>query len=268
MPKQRVRAPSFRHAYTEAGDVLSKNGRRLVLIEAWMISLILLPLYVLTYMTLDLILCVPFLESPSWLLLYQGDLYGMLAGAITLFLTVPLLLGIFLMASRAERGEDIALFELFAPFSTRAAYRRCLGLSFGFCWRVGLLVWTVSLTYRITEALFSGSVPAGVICALLILCEITVGLSLLLRSFFVLFAATQKPMCACSDPRAEGFRMGRTCYAGGTVFTICMVPRLLLGLLTVGILLLADTLPRMCVAYFRYCRYINERMIPLEEDRS
>ena len=43
--------------------------------------------------------------------------------------------------------------------------------------------------------------------------------------------------------------------------------RILLGLLSVGILLLLDTLPHMLIAYFRTCRLMDDSTIRLEEHK-
>ena len=78
-----------------------------------------------------------------------------------------------------------------------------------------------------------------------------------MRSFLLPYFALSLPDAAV--------RMRPYAVSVGARYWIGFFPWIVLSFLTVGILLLADTLPRMLIAYFRLCRKLNELTTQSEE---
>ena len=53
---------------------------------------------------------------------------------------------------------------------------------------------------------------------------------------------------------------------GGVRFAIGFLPWILLGILTLGVMLLWEVLPSMAVAYFRYCRQLKENGLNIDSE--
>ena len=263
--KDKHATSEFVRAYREAGQILSLRGNRLLLIEAILLSLLVVLLYSFfcdTYMVLFGFL----IYEPSylWLSIILIVLLAVLLSLLTWLFTLPLLIGLLGLAGDVEAGHSPMLADLFAPFSSSRCYRRALALSWGAFWRFGLIVLAVSLTCTVGAVFFAGSLLAGLICGVAVMVEISLGVWLVSKCFSTVAVSlgNDRPI---RDVRRYAKGMWRTCRMGGALFVLHMIPRILLGLLTLGILLLWETLPRMLVAYFRYCRYMNEKTIRSEE---
>lgn len=264
MSNRQKPSADFASAYREAGQILGSNGNRLLLIEAILISLLTVLLYVFLCDTYMILLGYWIYGVNLWLSVALSVLLGVLISLLTLFFTFPLLIGLFGLAGDMEQGRTCVLADLFAPFSSVQTYRRALALSWGAFWRLGLIVLAVILTCNVGVLFFEGSLLAGLICGVAVAVEIFVGLWLCGKCFSSLSVAhtSEMPIKAAREYAKRSWRMCRT---GGAVFVLNLLPRILLGLLTLGVLLLWETLPRMLVAYFRYCRYMNEMIIRSEE---
>lgn len=264
MSKHQKPSADFASAYREAGQILGSNGNRLLLIEAILISLLTVLLYVFLCDTYVILLGYWMYGTDLWLSVVLSVLLGVLISLLTLFFTIPLLIGLFGLAGDVEQGRACVLADLFSPFSSAKTYRRALALSWGAFWRLGLTVLAVSLTCHVGVLFFEGSLLAGLICGVAVAVEILVGLWLCGKCFSSLSVAHSSDV-PIKDAREYAKGIWRMCRTGGAIFVLNLLPRILLGLLTLGVLLLWDTLPRMLVAYFRYCRYMNEMIIRSEE---
>lgn len=254
-----VSSPSFSVLYRDAGDILSRRGSRILLVEAWCVGLILVPLYMLLFEAC-MLLPVPLFGMFDGVLLFWIG-----AVLLTLLLTLPYFSGILGLACALTRGEDAVLADVFAPFSSFRSYGKALWISFGIFWKLWLIFDLATGICYLTATHAPGNILAAILAALLVICEVLLGFVLCLFRFPYLYAAI------CDDEgwhaaRKKAKRMARACPTGGVMFFLCYVPRIVLGVLTVGILLLADVLPRMCVSYFRYCEMINESMTQSEEE--
>ena len=264
MSKNQKPSADFAGAYREAGQILGIRGNRLLLIEAILISLLTVLLYVFLCDTYMVMLGYWMYGTDLFLSVALSALLEALISLLTLFFTLPLLIGLFGLAGDMERGGASVLADLFAPFSTAQSYRRALSLSWGAFWRFGLIVLAVRLTCSFGVVFFEGSLLAGLICGVLVAVEIIVGLCLTGRCFSSMATAHASGL-PIKAARAHAKATWRMCRTGGAIFVLNLLPRILLGLLTLGVLLLWETLPRMLVAYFRYCRYMNEFTIRSEE---
>ena len=264
MQKHRVKSPDAFDVRTKAGEILASRGNRLLLIEALIVFLIITPLYTTLYSAYDAI-CNGLQQSLTPI--QQSAIlwtYVALTAILTLFFILPLLLGLLRMSWEMENGLETSLIRLFSSFQDRKAYGRALALSFGAFWRVGLVVLTVWLTCMLTLRFFSRSLLAGLLCGLAVLAETVIGFLLCMRHFPTLAIAMYEQM-SLKDARAIAKSMTKVCPFGGALFFFSFVPQIVLGLLTFGIFLIWEVLPRMCVSYFLYCKEMNEMIIRSEE---
>lgn len=267
MKKRTYSSPGFADAYREAGQILGLGGNRLLLIEAILLALLTVLLYVFLCNTYFALLGYWIGGDVLWLSIALEVLLGFLISLLTLFFTLPLLIGLFGLAGNIERGRACVLADLFAPFSSAQAYRRALVLAWGAFWRFGLIVLAVMLTCHLGMYFFPGSLLAGLLCGVAVAIEIFVGLMLCVKRFASMAVALYEET-PLSHARAAALELTRMCRTGGAIFILNLLPRILLGLLTLGVLLLWETLPRMLVAYFRYCRHMNEMIIRSEEQKQ
>ena len=151
------------------------------------------------------------------------------------------------------------LAELFAPFGNRALYSRILALSYGWLWRLVVLLCVIAATCHASSALFDARPLPGVLCGIAVSFEILLGALWLFRSFSVTSVVIGKEMPLAAAKKAAR-AASRLCPTGGIRFLLSMIPHLLLGLLTFGIFLIWEVLPRMCVAYFLYCNNLSENI--------
>ncbi len=252
--------PDAHRALQQAGNILSRGGNRLLLCEAVILCLFLVGVYVMLHSVYSIATAL-FAATAVAKLLF-GCVYGLLVSALALFVTLPLLVGLCDLARCMEKGDAPVLADLFLPFSAKAAYRRAWSLSWSAFYRVFFLVAIATATCY-AGIFFAGElVWMPLVCGLLVLAEVLAWLALALRRFYWLGAFEADTEPKRSRSRAE--RMRRRDPHGGARFYFAVLPRILLGFLTLGIYLLWDVLPRMSVAYFSYCRQLEE-MIQTEE---
>lgn len=238
---------TVRASAKRSGERLAQNGNRLLLIEALLVCLLFVPLYMLLSTALSAILI---LIDPTTSLPYPiMAIFGVLFFAIALFLVLPTLLGFCAIAERVAHDRKTVLADLFCFFASRDRYFAALSLSARFLWKLTLCITAVRLTVMTAVLFLPDTVWSTLLCALLIAAEILAGIVWELSGFPLLYLL----LCREEEEWAEGailFCAPALCalrFFGG------FLPQLLLGLLTCGVLLVADTLPRMAVAYFAYC---------------
>ncbi len=223
----------------KSGELLSQNGNRLLLTEALLFSLSTVPAYLFFSYAFSVLWEV---SAPAGIaLIAMVASYVLLMIAFTVFVTGPLLFGLFYMAYRMVKGDRVVLGDLFYAFSASHNYRQALQVAAALVLRVCLCAAVVICTYLFFLLVFPNQLIMMLLCGILITAEVIGG---------ALFCYSMHPLTFCilegcpfresAVQRAErGFR-----FAAGFVLWI------LLGLLTVGVLLLWDTLPRMLIAYF------------------
>ncbi len=254
--------PDFRATRAKAGEILSQKSNRLKLTEAIIVCL--LPV-------LLSVLLVQLFESVADLTL-SGDAartaaaigFNCLLGLFHLFFTLPLLMGLFGMAAGMARGDSVSLTELFAPYANGAAYRQVLSLSLRLVLRVAALIFAVEGTLLLFRLFGRGILALAILTAVLAVGEVIVWIALLLLRFRVLFFVCGERM-PVREANRRAARVAKRSRRGGAVWLLSFLPWILLGLLTVGILLLADVIPRMCISYFLYTEQMTETLNPSEE---
>ena len=247
-------------------SLLSTNGNRLVLLQALLVLVVaVMPYY--CFSTAFLLLMDGTLVLDAWVRAVIAVAFWVLITLLSLLLTLPLLLGFLRIGWDIETRGESAITRVFYYFGDGTCYRRAISLSFGALWRIALIVVAVALTCQLTLRFFAGSYVAGLACGVLVVIEIALWCLLALRSFPTLAVAMydQTPL-----PRAREIarELARRCPTGGVKFFLRFLPSVLLGLLTFGIFLIWEVLPRMCVTYFLYCRRMNEMIIQSEENKN
>lgn len=240
----------------QSAAVLSECGNRLLLIEAIAFCFLTVPLYYALYTLCGVISTL----TPEHLVLVWEIAYLLLAFLQTLFLTLPLCMGVFWIAGMLEEGQDAVLADVFYAFGASWRYLRALHVS----WRLLVVCAPLIVVLYFAPWLLSMLIPLAWAVDLVmwvLRLVVLLGLFLLLYARFGLVAETvweeldfERSRCVARISR----RRQRAC-AGA--FVRSYIGRILLGLLSVGILLLLDTLPHMLIAYFRACRYLDDSTI-------
>jgi hypothetical protein len=249
MAKQPISKPSVRDAQQTADALLSQHGNRLLLIEALILTVLMCSMYVMIDGLFYVLAQMLPQEIAPEILTGAKVLVQLL---LSLLVILPLLVGLLRMAFLMEQGQETVLADLFHSFSSAKAYGRALGLSFGFVWRACLVSLAVCATYLLADYLPLPLI-AIVGAALLIVAEAFVGLLLLSRLFYTLAFSMQEPTLRLSQCRKRSRQLTKRFRLSGWGFFLHYLPQILLGLLTVGILLLAHTIPRMLLSYFCFC---------------
>ncbi len=265
MKRSKTNMPSVSESRRQAGAALERHESRLTLIGAILVMLPTVMLYV-GMQSLSILLYHVLSKGGT----QRAELFTVLVLslcliaviALTLLLTLPLVVGYLEMARRAWRGETVALADLFFAFSSVGRYARAIGISWYLLWRAGLGLFVVGATAWI-GFIGIGSIWSGLICIGLVLIELSVLFCIFGRSFLSLAAALDRGV---SIKEAKRFARGHTNLRAAWAFFRHFFFRVLLGLVTIGILLLWDTIPRMAVTYFGYAeRILNENTIRTEE---
>ena len=264
MRSNTIKCPDLSVLRADADRLLATNGNRLVLIEAIVVLLVTVMPYVMLWSTYEILLQGLFANTEDAVELLLSVGCWILTVLLSLLFTCPLLIGFLRMSWDIEVGGETLLSRLFSSFMSRGTYLRAISLSVGFLWRVALIAGVVAVTCLGTRHFFAGSLLAGVLCGLAVLTELILGICLCLRYFPTLAVAMyeETPL-----PRAREIarKMMCRCPRAGVWFFLYFIPHILLGLLTFGIFLIWEVMPRMCVTYFLYCRKMNEMMIRSEE---
>ena len=244
-----------------ARDVLAVQENRLILIEAQVLLLLFVALYITLSQT--------FWALQSMLAAISGmdltiPLFAVYLVALTLLavlLLLPAVIGFLRLAGRMERGERVVLSELFGVFSDKGLYQWAKRISRRWFWRIALTVTVIEVTVSLSSSLFAGSLLAALICSGIVILELIGGLWLILKDFSML--------AGCLFP--EDFGRARTSAHRRSVrsalhFIVGFLPWLLLGVLSFGILLLWEVLPCMAISYFGYCRELKDQNLNIHSE--
>lgn len=256
------RQPDFRTAYREAGEILSRRSNRFKLIEGL--------LFFVTFFLFALLLREACLQMAVALAVEQWEkvLFSIVGDLLfwgCLFLVAaPLFIGLLSMAARMASGGEVFLTDLFLPFSGGKRYLRTLIVLFPLYWKFAVFCWFPGILYDALAAVF-GNVAAFVVIGNVVLWLLNVvWLLLALRGFVRLSFLLQWRMPLLASRRANRQIAGKS-FTGGGRWWLCFLPRILLGFLTVGILLVADVIPRMLISYFRYAGRMTDYPFTLED---
>lgn len=252
--RMKSKYPNHRAVRMEASEILATNANRLKLIEALCLCLLLVPLYLVVQTLFDaLIYEFVMIPSPVWLWIEKATVFF-----ITWLIALPLGLGVFGMAEKMERGEESLLSDLFAPFSSWLRYVKSVWLAWKIMWLPTALYYLFWCGSELCRALIVNEKDLKMARIYLWCGIILVSIPLLMRRFGVIYGGIKGERVSKSMAQVKRYR---SCDK----FLGCYLWRIFLGCLSVGIYLLMDVLPEMLIAYFRYCRYLNDNDVTSEE---
>ena len=230
----------------DARELLGRNGNRLLLIEALAVLLLFFAMYSLLCTVFSALL--HFVLGGPWSVGLAWTVFYAVLFALTLLLTLPTVLGIFQMAKQMYDGEETVLADLFYFFSSGERYRRAIRLARRFCILLFLLLISSEALYLLFSLFLPPTIPYALLCGILIAALVLGWLMLVFTRFPLLFFALS------GEKTAEERSVGRSdCLFCGMRFLLRFLPGILLGLVSFGVLLLIDTLPKMLVAYMCEC---------------
>ena len=217
-------------ARANADAILARGANRLLLIEAILIVCVFVALFIS-------------LESATALLLTtltENELLSSLLPAVTslicfvlgIFFAAPVVLGLFRLAEQMQAGEAPVLLDLFYYLSSRERYVQGLRAT----WLGSLKVVLMILIVDTVNILCPLAWLSGILKALVILL-FTLWMLLPYSKLYSRLRTTDKPA-----------RIG-----GGLRLVWFFLPWLLLGLVSIGLLLVLDVFPRMLLTYFCDC---------------
>lgn len=224
------------------GDVLARDGNRLLLIEALSVC----TLFVALYGAMSYAFAAISLFADSALLFFL--LFALLYPT-TRFLIAPTLLGVFYITARLCKGESVLLIDLFRFFSSREHYRTALRATdpaAGAIWVAFFLGTVMNVAF---SSMSAPPILAWLLCTLCVTAVTVILLLLISRSYpFARIACTDKTLSR-KEWKAEARRVCPKAGRRGIRFFWRWLGWLLLGFLTMGLLWIVDVLPRMLVAY-------------------
>ena len=234
----------------ECSELLGNGAVRITLIQASLICFSPLILF-FTLNTLFGGLLIPAMGVAGELIYW-----GVLA-LLALFLLLPLWMSLVRMAALAEAGESIYLIDVFHAYSKGAAYRTALCGAWALFWRGAILILVEEATLRLFAPLAAEHFIMYLLCVLVMIGAAVLWIIPALKGFLAVYGTVRPSQgLARMRPYARSLAIG---------YWKVFFPWLVLSLLTFGVLFLADTLPRMLIAYFRLCRKLNEKITQSEE---
>ena len=253
--------PDFRETNREAGEILSQNSNRLKLIEGIFVCV--------TFFIFALLLREACLQAAQLMATQLGKILFFIAGnllycGVVLLAVMPLVVGLFGMAARMANDCDVFLPDLFLPFASGKNYLRALIVLWPLYWKFGVFCWFPGLAFDALVSYFGKTLLLVILGAVVLGLLIVVWLLLGLRGFVRLSFLLQWRMPLLAAGRANRQIAGKS-FAGGGRWWLCFLPRILLGFATVGILLVADVIPRMLISYFRYAGRMTDFVFSSEE---
>ena len=253
LQQKRIANVDFAQLRMESGAALATNGNRLTLILACMIATSPLMLYTSALSLLRLGV-LPLLPNAQPMGFFMGAVIVLL---LSQFITLPLWAGLLRVASQMEQGQDADLTQLFYAFCNGSNYKAAQGIAFSILWRLSLLALLEGLAVIFIQRLFAETVGVILWGVPLYLAVFAVWFLIAIRGFFI-------PYLAWKDSETS-LRVSPYSASVGRHYWLGFFPWIVLSLLTFGVLLLADTLPRMLIAYFRLCNKLNEFTTQSEE---
>lgn len=250
-----------------ARELLSQNANRMTVIGSLLVWMMSLAIYYFLFSGIGIIATLFYLDTgvPGFLLLLG---YFVLALLYTQFAVLPLLWGVMQIAHGMARGEEVPLADIFLPFSQKKDYRRAVRLAGGWTWRALLAVALGSLACSAAILLLENGAVRFLACLGIVVTVLFLYLFLGRRRFWM---AALLQDCPNAPKRALRRRMKLAHAASpGAVFRYLLyfIPRILLGIATLGIYLLAEVLPLMLLTYFCECNKTLDLIKRLEEHKD
>ena len=231
LQKQMQSKKRLLEARANADAILARGANRLLLIEAILIVCVFVALFISISSAASLLLsALPQADEYLYPLLYYAT--SAICFLLGIFFAAPVFLGLFRLAEQMQAGEAPVLLDLFYYLSSRERYVQGLRAT----WLGSLKVVLMLLIVDTVNILCPLAWLSGILKALVILL-FTLWMLLPYSKLYSRLRTTDKPA-----------RIG-----GGLRLVWFFLPWLLLGLVSIGLLLVLDVFPRMLLTYFCDC---------------
>ncbi len=233
-------------ARLEADAILATGANRLLLIEAILIVCVFVALFISLESATALLLSV--LSESEALTSLLSQAVSSVFFVLGIFFVAPVVLGLFRLAEQMQAGETPVLMDLFYFLSSRKRYVQGLRAT----WLGSLKLMGTILVAIGVDKLFDSLALEGAmwnwLSGVLVAAIICLGVLLLLFPYTRLYAGLRPDEI---DSRADIFSAAPR---GGIRLVWFFFPWLLLGLVSIGLLLVLDVFPRMLLTYFCDCK--------------
>lgn len=263
MKRNKIAPPDVLESHRGASDILAKSGTRLLLIEA--IVLLILAAIVPTVIldTAEVLGYATILAGQAWVKSVIYRLAYPLMSLFGIFVYLPLCIGFLRLAHEIVQTGEGHLTTLFSSFSCARLYRRALRLSCGF------FAWVLAaVLVCMLPVLLLPRNTVGILLSILIATALALLMLIPMLRAFPTLALALDARLSMREIRQRMRQMRARMPVSGRQFFLSWVPQILLGILTFGILLIWDTLPRMAISYFLHQQRINETIIRSEEHKQ
>ncbi len=243
----------FTASLKDAGEILSRDGHRLTLVMSLLFFLLSAAPYFLLKTAAELLFAVlPLTQLAGEILL--ALLVPGLWLLHSLLVVLPLWQGYMALAvSMAEEGEaDPHL--LLSAFSGKTEYRRALSGAWAVLWRMGLVALSVLAVYLYAAKQYADSPLHALVSALVIILLVLLGLCWCLSLYGMGYFGARHRRMPWRTVRKQTRELLSRSPLLPLRFAFYFLPRILLGLLTLGIYLVADLVPRMALCAICDCR--------------
>ena len=240
---------NIRALRTAAGALLSRGKNRVTMILAQAVLMLAVVLCLMLFYAFSLLSYL--MQITPTVIAAFAVLHGFTFSVAHLFLICPLIYGLFYMARRVVQTGEVELYDLFYAFGSR---RRLLcavhamlpvGLAGILLVSAAEVLGSLQATQALVAAMLPLAIPLAVVTVLLV-------------------CAFSYPRIYCALCDCDLFVP--TARRGARFFLRLLgayAPWLLLGVLTVGVLWIADVFPRMMISYVIDC---EDACVPIDED--
>ena len=248
----------------QARSLLSQNGNRLTLMLGLLLWLPSLLFYRIFYVGVAVLSGVLYLDTDIWgLLFFLG--YFVIALAYTLLVVFPLLLGVLRLARSMARDEVVSFASLFEAFSNRRTYWRSFFLGDQVIGQALAPMLVGVILCAIPDSNLEDGWIKTLICAAIVLICLGVSVFTWCRGFWLLGFSQTLSTLSIRKVKQEVKRARRHTKGLPLRYFFFFLPRILLGIVTLGIYLLAEALPLIMLTYFCECEKTQNLMKHLEE---
>ena len=217
-------------ARRKADVILAGGSNRLLLVEAILLVCVFAALFFSLLSAASLLLSVIAKNEELSSLLWNTT--SLLCFSLAVFFAAPVALGLFRLAEQMQAGENPVLLDLFYFLSNRERYLQGLQTTCRASVKVILMALIADTVYMLCPVRGLDGVLAALVVTLF-----TVWMFLPYQKLYSRLRKADKPL-----PKNSGLH-----------FFTFFFPWLLLGLVSIGLLLVLDVFPRMLLTYFCDC---------------
>ena len=232
-------------ARQNADAILATGANRLLLIEAILIVCVFAAMFSSIFSALSLLLSALLPNSDILSPLFSYTVLMIyLVGVI--FFAAPVVLGLFRIAQQMQAGNSTVLADLFFFLNGGKRYRRALRITWIGSLKLVTVIAAVDAIDTFLRAQIGDTFP--------VLIGFGIALILFLYAVWMLFPYPKlHSLLKQSDAPLDKDAYLHLPCGGGLQFVCFFLPWILLGLVSIGVLLVLDVIPRMLLTYFCDC---------------